>query len=1072
MSASRWERAEVLLERALELPPARRGAFLRDACGDDAELRAEVESLVAAAESAEGFLEDPAAVPALGGEEADADLEAGARVEQYRILRELGRGGMGVVYEAEDTRLGRRVALKFLPPWLRGDPSATERFVEEARAASATDHPNIATLYEIGETEDGRLFLAMPRYEGETLRARLDRGPLGVDEAVAIGRQVAAALAAAHGRGIVHRDIKPANLFLTDDGWVKVLDFGVAKVRDVDLTGPGVRLGTAAYMSPDQAGGDDVDARTDIWSLGVVMHEMLAGTRPFRGDGERAVLRSVLEDPPPPLGDEVPEALAAIVRRCLARDPEDRFPGAAGLEAALERLLPAHPGDGVPRPRSGSSRRSGAPGSARERWRRIGVGVAAAVAVALVAVLATVWVGSREGADGTAAAREAASAAGTRIAVLPFTVRGDPAYRYLSEGMVDLLSAKLSLAGEVRPVDPFVLLRSLHAEGSATAMDPTRGREVASRFDADAFVLGTILEAGGRLEARASLYGRDGTLQATSEGRAEEEGGLLELVDHLAWELVLEETSGGRPDLVRVAATTTPSFSALKDYLVGESHLRRGRFADAIQAFRSAVTRDTAFALAHYRMAVAAGWIRENELSLQAAERAMRHADRLAETDRLLLEAYLIWPDGVPARVEALYRTVLRASPDNAEAWQGLGEVLFHYNPLRGRSITEAREPFRRAYDLLRGDHAEPLIHLADLAAYEGHPEVYDTLFRQLHVDSALAVVYGAQHAFVMGSPAEKDRVLRRLSRAPSRIVRHAVARVTALSGDYAGALGIARLLHAPERSSDWRGAGRLLAATLEAGRGRWTGAARELSAAEAVHPGATLLLRAYLAAHPVLPVPAADVEAVRARLEAWEAGAGPGGEIPTLAVHEGMQPQLRLYLLGRLSGRLGEADAVERYAAALAEAGDPPGADSLSRDLALGLRAEAARLRDRSDEALDLLLRARVGRDYEQVIVSPFFSQLHERWLRAELLRELGHGEDAAAWYRAVSELFFDAAIYAPPARLRRAEVLEALGRPEAAARDYATFVRAWSEADPGAAPLVEGARERLRRLREGKER
>jgi Tol biopolymer transport system component len=264
----------------------------------------------------------------------------GTTVSHYEILERLGGGGMGVVYKARDTRLGRTVALKFVPPELTRDPEAKERFLREARAASALDHPNLCTVYEIGETGEGRLFLAMARYDGETLKKRLERGPLPVEEAVDVARQVAQGLAKAHRHGIVHRDVKPANLMLTSDGVVKILDFGLAKLAGTaGITREGSALGTPAYMAPEQARGEEVDARADVWSLGAVCYEMLAGRRPFPGEPEAAALYAVLHEEPKPLSSlrpGVPPELARIVGRMLAKDPAARYASAAEVLAEIK----------------------------------------------------------------------------------------------------------------------------------------------------------------------------------------------------------------------------------------------------------------------------------------------------------------------------------------------------------------------------------------------------------------------------------------------------------------------------------------------------------------------------------------------------------------------------------------------------------------------------------------------------------------------------------------------------------------------------------------------------------------
>jgi len=272
----------------------------------------------------------------------DAAHLVGRTLAHYRVLEYIGDGGMGVVYKAEDLRLARTVALKFLPPELTRDPEAKARFLQEARSASGLDHPNLCTIHEVGETDDGRLYLAMPSYDGETLRRRIERGPLPIDEAIDIAEQIARGLAKAHRGGIVHRDVKPANIMVTADGVVKILDFGLAKlVGAAAITRTGSSVGTPAYMSPEQGRGEDVDHRTDLWSFGVVLYEMVAGRRPFRGEHDQAVLYGILNETPKPLGEARPEAppeLERIVDGLLAKDPGDRYPTADGPLGDLRAL--------------------------------------------------------------------------------------------------------------------------------------------------------------------------------------------------------------------------------------------------------------------------------------------------------------------------------------------------------------------------------------------------------------------------------------------------------------------------------------------------------------------------------------------------------------------------------------------------------------------------------------------------------------------------------------------------------------------------------------------------------------
>ncbi len=332
-TSDRWAQIDELLDEALELPAEAVAAFLDRACGDDAELRHEVESLIDADRRAGQFMESPVeeyAAPLVDETLPLSQLDPllGRQLGPYRVERSIGGGGMGVVYEAVDTRLDRRVALKLLPLAVSSVPDAKERFVREARAASALDHPNICTIFDIGETEGGRMFIVMAFYDGETLDQRMQRGALEIGEAQDIAIQVARGLERAHAAGIVHRDIKPANIILTSHGEVKILDFGVAKMSGaVDLTVSGVSPGTPAYMSPEQARGETVDVRSDIWSLAAMLYQMLTGRRPFAGRSEVEVYLAIQDQEPVRVGElraAVPEPLEQAVMTALNKDSDAR----------------------------------------------------------------------------------------------------------------------------------------------------------------------------------------------------------------------------------------------------------------------------------------------------------------------------------------------------------------------------------------------------------------------------------------------------------------------------------------------------------------------------------------------------------------------------------------------------------------------------------------------------------------------------------------------------------------------------------------------------------------------------
>jgi serine/threonine protein kinase len=333
MSTGRQRQVETIFIRALELAARDRPGFLSGACGSDDELRREVEELLLGAEAS-------GVTRRLFGVIARQVARVPDTIGRYRILEQLGAGGMGVVYKGRDERLARTVAIKVLAPFLDTDEALRDRFLAEARAAAALDHPNICSVYETGQTPDDRLFLVMPFYEGGTLSTRLSAGPIQVSTAVGYAAQVADGLAHAHAAGVIHRDIKPANLALTATGQVKILDFGIAKVADAQRTRSGIILGSPAYMSPEQASGGQVDYRTDLWSLGVVLYELLAGTRPFRGQSSDEVLHAIHHEAPLPVNALRPESsadVAGIVARLLSPRREARYESADLVSADLRR---------------------------------------------------------------------------------------------------------------------------------------------------------------------------------------------------------------------------------------------------------------------------------------------------------------------------------------------------------------------------------------------------------------------------------------------------------------------------------------------------------------------------------------------------------------------------------------------------------------------------------------------------------------------------------------------------------------------------------------------------------------
>jgi serine/threonine protein kinase/Tol biopolymer transport system component len=352
MNSERWQQIDELFHAALACEVGERAEFLAKQCGDDASLRQEVESLLSSLQEADDFIETPAgdvAAEMLGTHRPT--FEPGQQIENYRIVHQLGSGGMGEVYLAEDIRLRRNVALKLLPPHFTVNPDRVRRFEREARAASALNHPNIVTIYEIGHSSTTH-FIATEFVDGKTLRQLINEKPFTLNETLNVSMQVADALSGAHAAGIVHRDIKPENIMIRRDGYVKILDFGLAKLTeqqtiDADLetptllqSNPGLVMGTVQYMSPEQARAKNVGIGTDIWSLGIVMYELLAGHVPFTGETPSHVMVSLMEDRLPPLKDRanVPEELDRFVTKTLQKNQKERYHTAGDLARDLKKL--------------------------------------------------------------------------------------------------------------------------------------------------------------------------------------------------------------------------------------------------------------------------------------------------------------------------------------------------------------------------------------------------------------------------------------------------------------------------------------------------------------------------------------------------------------------------------------------------------------------------------------------------------------------------------------------------------------------------------------------------------------
>ncbi len=428
----------------------------------------------------------------------------GQTILHYRIQEKLGGGGMGVVYKAEDTRLSRTVALKFLPPEWSRDDEAKGRFIQEAQAASRLDHPNICTIYEINETDDGQLFIAMACYDGETLKKKVSSGQLSVDSVIDIALQIAQGLAKAHEKGIIHRDIKPANVMITNEGVVKILDFGLAKLAGhSSLTKDGVTLGTVAYMSPEQTRGEIVDHRTDIWALGVVLYEMLTGQLPFRGEYEQAVMYSILHEEPEPivaLHTGVPMELERIVNKSLAKNPDERYQHVDEMLVDLKSM-----GKNL---ESSVTKKSFVKAKFPKRSAKILYGAIVFFVVLIISGgIYFQQLGKEELPESSAQSQRTAAVSSSQwqnsIAVLPFkNISPDPEQEYFCDGMTEQIITNLSQLQALKVIARTSVMKFKNTQKTIP--------EIAEELHVAHILEGSIRKVGNQIRVTAQLIQADG----------------------------------------------------------------------------------------------------------------------------------------------------------------------------------------------------------------------------------------------------------------------------------------------------------------------------------------------------------------------------------------------------------------------------------------------------------------------------------------------------------------------------------------------------------------------------------
>jgi tetratricopeptide (TPR) repeat protein/predicted Ser/Thr protein kinase len=624
MDSDRWKQVENLLHSALELSGEEREAYLRQVCAGDPELEREVRSLASAQGRAGSFLERRAmevAARALafdGHANRRVDSMIGQQISHYRIVGELGRGGMGAVYKAEDARLNRFVALKFLSDESARTPDALNRFLREARAASALNHPNICTIYDIGE-EDGRSFIVMEHLEGSTLKRRTDNQPVTMETLLEFGIEIADALEAAHTAGIVHRDIKPANIFVTHREHAKILDFGLAQLRSREegadpVTSSGMILGTPGYMSPEQALGKTSDLRTDLYSLGMVLHEMAAGARL----------------PPGTRTSGCVPGLERIISKCMEPDPDCRYQHAAEIRSDLQRLK-----------RIAESTRS-LDADNRPRWNVMSVAVA--LGLTLAAGAYSYYRGAipfaRPGAPRVTSPKLTDK---DTIVLADFLNKtGDPVWDVtLRQGLAIQLeqSPFLNLVSE----DRIQKVLPMMGQKSDVRVTPILAREICERTGGAAVLEGSISSLGSEyilgLQAKSCRTGEMLDQEQVQAARKEDVPGALSQMVIKFRSRVGESLATVEKLSTPLAEATTSSLEALRAYSNGFKILFMQGDAAALPLFKHAVELDPQFAMAHAYLGRLYGDLEYPSLSAESTTKAYRLRDRTSERERFFISA-------------------------------------------------------------------------------------------------------------------------------------------------------------------------------------------------------------------------------------------------------------------------------------------------------------------------------------------------------------------------------------------------------------------------------------------------
>lgn len=767
MDPKRWRQADEVFQAALERDPEDRSAFINEVCGDDDSLRREVEALLAADGEAGSLIETPAyavAAPLIVGKEAPSFV--GQNVGHYRIISLVGKGGMGEVYRARDIKLDRAVALKILPADVSTDAERMRRFVREAKAASALNHPNVATIYEIGEA-NGMVFIAMEYVEGKTLATKISGRPLTLNEIVEIGSQIADALEEAHDKGITHRDIKPANVMLNERGQVKVLDFGLAKIAppssqavssDISTlakTASGVVLGTVPYMSPEQALGREVDQRSDLFSLGVTLYEMATGQSPFAGANTVETLDRILHAQPEAMtrfNNEIPADLERIVNKCLDKDPERRYQTGKKLLIDLKDLH--HKLEFAAEASAGEIAMRGRPVAllpglraiAGKRW-VLGTLVTLLVTAATVAFF---YLNRKPVLTDKDTILLADFVNSTGEAVFDGTLKQALAVQLEQSPFLNIFS-------EERVRESLRLMK----RGPNEPLTPEVARELCQRQGIKALLLGSIAKLDRNyvitLEA---INGQTGDAIARQQVEAEGKDQALKALGGAATKLrerLGESLASIKQFDAPLEQVTTSSLEALKAYtLAAEAEKRNAPYEEMILYLKRAIDLDPNFAKAYQFLASAYQNNYQPGLAFECAQKAFELRERTSEREKLLIS--LSYYTNVTGELDKAIEVLMIWKRNYPREGNPLNGLAMRYSAMGQweRAVEEAREAVR-IDPQARGPYANLGYELVSLNRFEEARDVYESALQQkLDFEPYHTGLY--RIAFVRGDAAAMQR--------------------------------------------------------------------------------------------------------------------------------------------------------------------------------------------------------------------------------------------------------------------------------------------------------------------------